>query len=81
MANTCAICGRKTIRGNRIARRGLAKKKGGVGKKTTGITRRLFKVNIQRIRIVQGNKIIRAFVCTRCIKAGKIKKAPTAIAQ
>jgi large subunit ribosomal protein L28 len=75
MANACEICGKKTIRGNSIARRGKAKKQGGVGIKTTGITRRLFKVNLQRIRILQDGKEVRAFVCTGCIKAGKVRKA------
>lgn len=78
MANRCEICGKKTIRGNSIARRGLAKKKGGVGIKTTGITRRLFKVNLQRIWIVRDNTTVRAFVCAKCIKAGKVTKAPHA---
>lgn len=77
MANTCVICERKTIHGNSISRRGMAKIKGGVGKKTTGINRRHFKLNLQRIHIIKDGKTVRAFVCTRCIKAGKIKKAVT----
>ena len=61
----------------RIARRGLAKKKGGIGKKTTGITRRTFKPNIQRVRIVEGRgRVRRAKVCAACIRAGKVRKAP-----
>lgn len=75
MANKCSICEKKTRHGNSIARRGLPKKKGGVGLKTTGITKRLFKVNLQRIHIIQDNKVVRVFVCTKCIKAGKVKKA------
>jgi len=63
--------------GNSIARRGLAKKKGGVGKKITGITRRRFFPNLQRIRILLPNGAHRRVrVCTGCMKAGKIKKAP-----
>ncbi|RKY39178.1 MAG: 50S ribosomal protein L28, partial [Candidatus Omnitrophota bacterium] len=42
MSRICEICGKKPIAGRKIARRGLAKKKGGIGKKITGITSRRF---------------------------------------
>jgi large subunit ribosomal protein L28 len=63
--------------GNSIARRGKAKKEGGVGKKITGITRRRFFPNLQRIRIsIKNDTVRRVLVCTGCIKAGNIRKAP-----
>ena len=72
----CYVCGKRPLTGNSIARRGMAKKKGGVGKKITGITRRRFFPNLQRIRIVlQNTAVRRVLVCTGCIKAGKIRKA------
>ena len=74
MAWVCAVCGKKSSVGNVITRRGLAKKKGGVGKKTTGITKRKFRPNLQRIRIILDGKAVRAKVCTGCIKKGKIVK-------
>ncbi len=37
--------------GNRITRRGLPKKTGGIGLNTTGIARRTFKANMQRKKI------------------------------
>ena len=43
--------GRRTRKGNTIARRGLAKPKGGIGLKTTGVTRRTFKPNIQTKKV------------------------------
>ncbi|PIQ88772.1 MAG: 50S ribosomal protein L28, partial [Candidatus Omnitrophica bacterium CG11_big_fil_rev_8_21_14_0_20_42_13] len=36
MSKICYICGKKPVAGRTIERRGLAKKKGGVGKKITG---------------------------------------------
>lgn len=57
-----------------IARRGLAKKKGGVGKKITGITKRRFKPNLQYVRALVDGKSKRIRVCTRCISAGKVVK-------
>jgi large subunit ribosomal protein L28 len=51
MSRVCQVSGRRTEVGNSIARRGLAKSKGGVGIKTTGVTRRKFKPNVQKKRI------------------------------
>ena len=68
----CEICKKKPLTGSSIARRGLAKKKGGVGKKTTGITKRKFFPNLQSKRVVIGGKIKKVVVCTKCIKAGKL---------
>lgn len=75
MSRTCEICGKHTTFGRSIARRGLAKRKGGIGKKTTGITRRTFKPNLQRIRIYDSGRNRRARVCTQCIRSGRIEKA------
>lgn len=70
----CEICGKGMLVGNTVARRGLPKKKGGIGLHTTGITKRRFYPNIQRIRILRDGKTIRAYVCTSCIKSGKVSK-------
>jgi large subunit ribosomal protein L28 len=75
MSRICSICGKRPSAGRTIARRGLAKKKGGVGKKITGVTKRRFLPNLQSIRIILNGRSKRAKVCTSCIKAGKIKKA------
>ena len=74
MAWACAICGKKSAAGNMISRRGLAKNKGGVGKKTTGINKRVFRPNLQKIRAVVKGKTIRIKVCTGCIKKGLVTK-------
>ena len=56
MARRCELCGKKPSRGNSVTTRGMAKAKGGVGKKTTGITRRRFLPNIQKVKvIINGN--------------------------
>ncbi len=75
MSRVCAICGKGPVAGRHIARRGLAKKKGGVGKKITGVTKRRFLPNLQTIRIILKGSHRRVKVCTSCIKAGKIRKA------
>ena len=71
----CEICGKKPLTGNSIARRGMAKKAGGVGKKITGITRRRFLPNLQKVKIKFPNGTVRRTkVCVSCIQAGKIQK-------
>ena len=76
MARTCEICGKGTQMGNSVETRGKAKYLGGVGTKLTGITRRKFKPNLQRVRInVPGGGTRTARVCTQCIRSGAVIKA------
>ncbi len=75
MARVCEICGKGTNTANTIIRRGKAKRLGGVGKKTTGITKRSQKPNLQRIKIFHKGAPKRVYVCTTCIKSGKIERA------
>jgi large subunit ribosomal protein L28 len=74
MSRVCDFCGKGTRVGGIIARRGLPKKKGGVGLRITGRTKRTFKPNIQRVRAVVNGVVTRVKICTRCLKSGKIKK-------
>lgn len=75
MANRCAICGKQALLGNKVKRRGMAKAKGGAGRKITGATRRKFLPNLQKVKAIVNGKRKTIRVCVRCIKAGKIKKA------
>lgn len=45
------VSGKKTTFGNQKTDRGKAKYLGGVGKKTTGVSRRTFKPNLQRVHV------------------------------
>lgn len=74
MPYVCALSGKKTVVGKQYTRRGLAKKKGGVGKKVTGKTRRLFKPNLQRVRVLVGGRVVRARVAAKFIRRGLVKK-------
>ena len=50
-----------------------AKKKGGIGLKTTGHTKRKFKANIQKVRVLLPNGTVRRMrLATSVIKSGKI---------
>jgi len=76
MARVCHFTGKKTRSGNSIARKGKAKYLGGVGRKTTGITRRKFKPNTQRIRAVIDGKVCRIQVSAKAIRMGLVEKPP-----
>ena len=75
MSKVCAICGKKPVAGRTIVRRGLAKKKGGVGLKITGITPRRFLPNLKIVRVLVNGTPKRMRICVKCIKRGKFKKA------
>jgi large subunit ribosomal protein L28 len=62
MAKVCAICGKKPGFGNSRSHSMVA-------------TKRRFEPNLQRIRVLIGGSPTRAYVCTRCLKAGKVEKA------
>ncbi|HMS17781.1 MAG TPA: 50S ribosomal protein L28 [Planctomycetota bacterium] len=73
MPRVCDVTGKRTQVGNQVTRRGKAKAEGGVGKKTTGITRRTFKPNLQTIRIVLPNGGLRRLrVAANVIKKGEV---------
>ena len=74
MSRICEFTGKKTIFGNSVARRGKAKYLGGVGRKTTGISRRKFKPNIQKVRAVVNGKVTRIRVSAKAIRMGLITK-------
>ena len=75
MARVCYFTGKSTKAGRSIARRGKAKYLGGVGTKITGITRRKFRPNLQRVKVTTAagsNKTMR--VCTQCLRSGVVRK-------
>ena len=74
MPKACDVCGKGPQIGNSVTTRGKAKYLGGVGTKITGITRRKFKPNLQRVRVtVRGtNQSMR--VCTQCLRSGAVTK-------
>ena len=72
----CEFCDKTKSVGNQITTRGKAKYLGGVGTKVTGITRREFKPNLQRIKITTPNGTNKTvLICTRCLKKGIVRKA------
>jgi large subunit ribosomal protein L28 len=62
MSKVCAICGKKPGFGHNRSHSMVA-------------TKRRFDPNLQRVRVVLKGKATRAYVCTRCLKGGKVTKA------
>lgn len=65
----------KPGRGNHKVQRGKAKYLGGNGRKTTGITKRLYKQNVQSVRVMEDGRVVRRRVPVRLIRSGAIEKA------
>lgn len=76
MARECYFTGKKTKAGRSIARRGKAKYLGGVGRKVTGVTKRKFKPNIQRVRAVVDGEVRRIKVSAKAMRMGLVVKPP-----
>jgi large subunit ribosomal protein L28 len=74
MARVCNLCGKGNQVGNQKTTRGKAKYLGGVGTKITGITRRTFKPNLQRVRVTQNGTNKTILACTQCIRSGAVTK-------
>jgi len=74
MSRVCYFTGKRTTSGQTIARRGKAKYLGGVGKKVTGISKRSFKPNIQKVRAIVDGKIVRIKVSAKALRMGLVTK-------
>jgi len=62
VSKVCAVCGKKPGFGHHRSHSMVA-------------TKRRFDPNLQRVRVLLDGKPTRAYVCTRCLKAGKVTKA------
>jgi large subunit ribosomal protein L28 len=62
MSKVCAVCGKGPSFGNSRSHSMVA-------------TKRRFEPNLQRVRVLLDGVARRTYVCTRCLKAGKVQKA------
>jgi large subunit ribosomal protein L28 len=63
MGKQCEICGKGTIFGRNISH-------------AHNVTSRTMEPNLQRVRAVVEGAVRRIRVCTRCLRSGKVTKAP-----
>jgi large subunit ribosomal protein L28 len=61
--NRCYVCDKGVVFGNNVSH-------------ANNKTRRVWKPNLQVARVVSGDKIIKVKVCTGCLSAGKVQRAP-----
>jgi len=80
MGQACAVCGKKPQLGNQVTHRGKAKYLGGVGTKVTGISRRVFRPNLQKVHVTTSSGAHQTVrVCTQCIRSGAVPKRIRAV--
>ncbi len=61
MARVCEICGKRRMVGNNVSH-------------ANNKTKRLFHPNLQRVRVSKNGSVRRIYICTRCLRSGKVKK-------
>jgi large subunit ribosomal protein L28 len=64
------------MKGSIIWRSGKPKREGGIGTHITGITKRRFFPNLQRVKAVINGEVRYIRVSTRALKKGLVVKAP-----
>lgn len=74
MGAQCDVCEKKPSFGNTLEQRGKPKYLGGNGRKTTGITRRTFRPNLQSVNVQVGDRSVKMRVCVKCIRSGAVQK-------
>ena len=61
MARTCEICGKGLRSGNNVSH-------------SMRHTKRVWKPNLKRVKIVDGSTVRHANVCTRCLRSNKVTR-------
>lgn len=62
MARTCAICGKTRSTGHNVSH---SERK----------TKRTWQPNLQRVRVLWHGGARRLYVCTRCLRSGRVERA------
>ena len=63
MAKQCNVCGKGTVFGNNVSH-------------AHNVTPRTWEPNLQSVRALMDGRVRRISVCTRCLRSGKVVKAP-----
>ena len=65
----------KPGRGNQKVQSGKPKYLGGNGRKTRGISKRAYRVNVQSVRVMEDGRVVRRMVPVKLLRSGVIEKA------
>ncbi|HXM69707.1 MAG TPA: 50S ribosomal protein L28 [Thermoanaerobaculia bacterium] len=63
MSKQCDVCGKATVFGKNVSH-------------AHNVTSRTWEPNLQRVRALVDGRVRRIAVCTRCLRSGRIVKAP-----
>lgn len=58
----CEVCGKAIQIGNSVSH-------------SNAKTRKIWKPNIKRVRVLDKGRVTKKYVCTRCIRSGYVQKA------
>lgn len=58
----CEVCGKGVQFGSNVSH-------------SHKVTNKMWKPNVKKIRVLESGRVTRKYVCTRCIRSGKIQKA------
>ena len=61
MAKQCEVCGKGTVYGKRVSH-------------AHNVSSRTWEPNLQKVRALVDGSIRRVWVCTRCLRSGKVVK-------
>ncbi|MDR3179109.1 MAG: 50S ribosomal protein L28 [Oscillospiraceae bacterium] len=62
----CEVCGKTNQKARKYQYR---------GSQVTKRTKRIQKPNVKKLRVIKDSRILRMFVCSRCIRSDKIVRA------
>lgn len=62
MSRVCSVCQKGRTSGNNVSH-------------SNRKTRRVYSANVQKVRVVKEGVITSEYVCTRCLKSGKVERA------
>jgi len=62
VARECSVCGKKRISGNNVSH-------------ANNKSRRVFRPNLQKVRVIVNTASKRMMVCTRCLRSNRVQKA------
>ncbi len=62
MARTCEICGKRPSVGHKVSHSNIK-------------TKRRWLPNVQRVRAIVDGRPMRIYVCSSCLRSGKVKRA------
>ena len=61
MAKYCEVCGKGVVSGNNVSH-------------SHRVSKRKWAPNVQRVRVVENGAPVRKYVCTRCLRSGKVER-------